>query len=764
MKANSILKTAFVSFAIMFIVINGCEKEPEYQLKDKYNDNNNKVATNVVVFSSNELNNISSFNYSTGTMTFINTVNYSIGDIIVGEMTTSAPDGLLRKVTGYSGGETIYTEQATIEEAIVDGYLEGQIQLTSNGKRGKGSGKIEKLAGVELIENAASGFDFNFKMTNIVLYDVDGNTLTTNDQITINGFINLSNTFDVKLSIKNGKLEYFLFQNVVNEESQIDINANVSISTNKEVIIWSQNFGGIVIGFIGPVPIVVTPQLDIKVGVDGSVSVSTINVLQNVTLTGGIKYENSQWGNVNNFTNYFTFNNPIVSANINAKGYASASLSVLLYGVAGPYAEPSIYARLDASTSPSLSWNLYGGLEVIVGVKIQALSKTLAEYSATVISNEKILAQYDGSGSAPIANFTANTTTISVGGSVNFTDLSLNSPTSWSWDFGDGGTSTAQNPSHLYSSVGTYDVSLTATNSYGSDIETKIGHITVGGTSSSKIAFSSNRDGNYEIYVMNVDGTNQTRLTYTSANNTSPAWSPDGTKIVFTSDRVGNIDLNGSALREIYVMNADGTNQTRLTITNDTITNIHPNWSPDGSKIAFVKQTTTTDSITDIFTMNIDGSNQINLTNTGSFPQQWHPDWSSTGSEITYAVVGGGTEGIYKMTSNGSNQTSLINCTSCYGPIFSPDNTRILFFENDMCACYELYTINSDGSNKTQLTYDNAFNGSPDWSHDGSKIIFQSNKDMGTSSEIYIMNSDGSNPIRLTSNSSEDVSPAWSPN
>ena len=62
---------------------------------------------------------------------------------------------------------------------------------------------------------------------------------------------------------------------------------------------------------------------------------------------------------------------------------------------------------------------------------------------------------------------------------MNFTDLSTNAPTTWSWNFGDGGTSTAQNPSHTYTTAGTYTVTLTATNAFGSDGETKIGYITV---------------------------------------------------------------------------------------------------------------------------------------------------------------------------------------------------------------------------------------------------------------------------------------------
>lgn len=125
---------------------------------------------------------------------------------------------------------------------------------------------------------------------------------------------------------------------------------------------------------------------------------------------------------------------------------------------------------------------------------------------------------------------------------------------------------------------------------------------------SSKIVFASNRDGSMQIYVMNADGTGQTRLTNDSSNNDNPRWSPNGAKILFQSDR----DNSGSGLFDIYLMNADGSGQTRLTTdANDDSAAI---WSPDGTKIAF--QSLRNGSYYQIYSMNADGSNQLNLTNT----------------------------------------------------------------------------------------------------------------------------------------------------
>ena len=96
-------------------------------------------------------------------------------------------------------------------------------------------------------------------------------------------------------------------------------------------------------------------------------------------------------------------------------------------------------------------------------------------------------------------------------------------------------------------------------------------------TSNSKILFSSSRDGNSEIYIMNMDGSNQKRITNNEFYDGDATWSPDGTKIAFVSDRDGD--------PEIYIMNADGTNVKR--ITNSPGEDNSPEWSPDGSMIAF---------------------------------------------------------------------------------------------------------------------------------------------------------------------------------
>jgi hypothetical protein len=248
-----------------------------------------------------------------------------------------------------------------------------------------------------------------------------------------------------------------------------------------------------------------------------------------------------------------------------------------------------------------------------------------------------------------------------------------------------------------------------------------------------KIAFVSERDGNKEIYIMNPDGSEQTRLTNDPALDYGPAWLPDGTKIVFVSDRDGNF--------EIYVMDVDGSNQQR--ITNTSASESYPAWSPDGLKIVFGSSR---DGNWEIYSMNADGTGQTRLTNDSANDQI--PSYSPDGTKIVF-VRGGSSGNISLMNPGGSNLTIL---TGGHYPSYSPDGTKIVFFSSN-----NINTINSDGSGQIIL---NATGTQPSYSPDGTKIVFI-NGSIGGS--ISLMNPDGSGQINITDQSFPNTDPAWSP-
>ena len=163
---------------------------------------------------------------------------------------------------------------------------------------------------------------------------------------------------------------------------------------------------------------------------------------------------------------------------------------------------------------------------------------------------------------------------------------------------------------------------------------------------SSKIAFVSVRDGNFEIYVMNTDGSSPKRLTNNPYNDESPSWSPDESKIAFMSNRDDN--------HEIYVMNSDGSNQ--INLTNNPAWEDAPSWSPDGNRIAFESKR---DGNFEIYVMNTDGSSPKRLTNNPG--EDRSPSWSPSGDKITFGSIRDNSWEIYIMNSDGDNQINLTN-------------------------------------------------------------------------------------------------------
>jgi tol-pal system beta propeller repeat protein TolB len=164
----------------------------------------------------------------------------------------------------------------------------------------------------------------------------------------------------------------------------------------------------------------------------------------------------------------------------------------------------------------------------------------------------------------------------------------------------------------------------------------------------SKIVFASFRDGNWDIYVMNADGSGQKRLTTDPEPDRDPVWSPDGSKIAFWSSRDGNLD--------IWAMDADGSNQTNLTQIDASQSQgaIWPNWSPDGSKIVFERDS-------DIWVVDADGSNQTNVSDTPESDES-NPAWSPNGKKIVFEnYVPDVALDIWKMNADGTNRRNLTN-------------------------------------------------------------------------------------------------------
>lgn len=255
-----------------------------------------------------------------------------------------------------------------------------------------------------------------------------------------------------------------------------------------------------------------------------------------------------------------------------------------------------------------------------------------------------------------------------------------------------------------------------------------------------KVVIRSERDGNPEIYIMDFDGSNQTRLTNNAVEDGEPMISPDGTKIAFISRRDGN--------REIYVMDIDGNNPLRLT--NEPAEDVGPSWSPDGTKIAFY---TIRDGNYEIYVMDADGGNPTNITNHLA-SDDGRPTWSPDGSKLAFRTGRDGNREIYTANIDGSNPVRLTNNgLNDSGPMWSPDGTRIAFHRSS--GSNSVYVMNANGSGQTFLSSVTPFGDAfPVWSPDGTELYFNAERD--GNGEIYRMNIDASDQTRLTFDPASD--------
>ena len=233
-----------------------------------------------------------------------------------------------------------------------------------------------------------------------------------------------------------------------------------------------------------------------------------------------------------------------------------------------------------------------------------------------------------------------------------------------------------------------------------------------------RIVFVSERDGNREIYVMDADGGNPQNLTNQPAEDWYPSWSPDGKRIAFMSLRDGHI-IDFAPTYEIYVMDADGGNPQN--ITNDRNDDRYPSWSPDSERIVFVSQRPghfkSKFLITyEIYVMDADGGNQQRLTENRQ--NDFYPSWSPDGERIAFEADRKGdfeNPEIYVMDADGKNQQRLTeNRRSDLRPAWSPDGKRIAFVSwRD--GNPEIYVMDADGRNPQRLTNNPHDDFSPAW-------------------------------------------------
>jgi len=281
-----------------------------------------------------------------------------------------------------------------------------------------------------------------------------------------------------------------------------------------------------------------------------------------------------------------------------------------------------------------------------------------------------------------------------------------------------------------------------------------------------RIVFHSDRDGEIDIYVANADGSDARRLTDAAGRDFEPAWSPDGSTIVFSSDR----DDPDNAV--LYLMDADGANQRRLipALADD---QIGARWSPDGQWILF-QSNPLVDGLPrfDIFKSRPDGSDLNQLTDTPG--NNFMADWSPDGERIVFVSQRDGNRELYVMNADGSDQVRLTGGGWENSlPRWSPDGQKVVFESNRSGSAYGLFLIDApdgattDGAQENtvrMLTFPGFNHSTPGWA--GNDWLYISSDRDSTNLinwEIYLLKADGSEVFRVTDNPALDRFPSWTP-
>ncbi|MFC1481830.1 ABC transporter permease [Candidatus Neomarinimicrobiota bacterium] len=253
-------------------------------------------------------------------------------------------------------------------------------------------------------------------------------------------------------------------------------------------------------------------------------------------------------------------------------------------------------------------------------------------------------------------------------------------------------------------------------------------------------------ENGFHIFIMDSDGSNIVNLTPDDPDCSDPLFSPDGNQIVFPSGA-------DNASRYIHIMDIDGSNEVQLGH------GMKPTFSPDGSKIVFKSSRSGEDKI---YIMNADGSQQTKISDTrvGNDPS---PSFTPSGDRVAFSGSGDAGD-IYIVGVDGSGLTNLTNNNGFYdyNPSITPDGLKIVFSrKEDVHDNWDIYIMNIDGTGDTNLTNNLGHSQFPKVSPNGTKILYLSliNNDY----EVYIMNIDGTDITNLTNSPGVDENPQFQP-
>jgi formylglycine-generating enzyme required for sulfatase activity len=307
------------------------------------------------------------------------------GEIIVAGPCAAAPDGFLRRATSISqsGGDVIVqTAQATLEDALQQGEVHMETVMLP--------GDIRSVTLAEGVTARAAG-----QSSNPLSFHLDFNQVLVQEGAAIvraSGSVDIAPRLSFDLVVRDWKVRQLAATAYIDQSAVVRVDAALEDEVTESKVLAEYYLGAITF-FVGPVPVVVSPLLQISVGVTGKVHIGvTAQISQSASLTAGARYrDGAGWETIQAIVPGFASQPPSLEATLSIKGFARADIDLRLYGVAGWSVGVSPYLELVADIATAPWWKLHGGIDVPVGVEVATLGHSFADFYKNVITLKQLL-------------------------------------------------------------------------------------------------------------------------------------------------------------------------------------------------------------------------------------------------------------------------------------------------------------------------------------------------------------------------------------
>ncbi|MFW5981330.1 MAG: PKD domain-containing protein, partial [bacterium] len=341
-----------------------------------------------------------------------------INDILVSGVTENTPFGMLRRVENKTiEGDSInfQTSMASLDQAIKKGNIHKEITL-----------KQQDVITNEVLSSgvnigAANNFskEFSYQLDKII-YDNDGDHDTEYDQVVTKGNVAFGYKLILDMEIDSYKLKNFSMKSMVEGDQFLSISSGVSYSKNEDFRIAEIKFAPMTFPIpipFGAFPLVITPNLGVDIGYSGSISSEVVTSTSlSQTIEGGANYNSSGWEPIKNLDLEHDFETPSLETGANFAIAAGPELTTMVYELAGPSSKLEGYSQLEADPLEEIWWELYGGINGSIGVKIEVFSIHIADYEKEIIDYRKLLAEANA---VPVIN-SIDDKTIKEGENIEF--------------------------------------------------------------------------------------------------------------------------------------------------------------------------------------------------------------------------------------------------------------------------------------------------------------------------------------------------------